>query len=555
MKSHIDFSITFQNEFVNANRFKKRFARYWGTETVDGVRVFKDKFQVYPGQSSTNVQNMLKILGIKKDINKANFDGLDSYWLYFNSSKMSDPYDGLIKSAIANKLNSYILDNKKYNFHLNIAIPDDPLKFKDYTKEQITDYVDKNYLTIFEKNYAQTSADTLVFENIGQYLLLDDGSNFYIDTIKATVMPVKHIVQKNFQYQRNHVYYTSSISIEVEVEKKAIITEDSVVVNAIIKEKDEERKRQVARLMESSKNYDMDDYNFQNDKPLVTNQFFYKNRLREEVLDIKLVKSRDFVELISKVLDTGYKKKKVKWYKKIISLVIAVVAVWLAVWSAGNSLVLLATYLGVASVALYGLTYLAQKNGMYGYSEYMGKYAKVVSLGSTILGIYAAIQSFITQMAKTVAEQGTKEVIKQTIVSAVTVETKTVASETAIQIAKETGQPLIEETVVRELSFKKISTIAIKVVKQILSIRNKGRLEDNKNEISSMQRYVDEQEEQLSDISDKEHHIGIEDIKSYTRQLDKDNMRYEIDYLYEKTRDNIGRPSFFKAYGLNLTNK
>ena len=49
-------------------------------------------------------------------------------------------------------------------------------------------------------------------------------------------------------------------------------------------------------------------------------------------------------------------------------------------------------------------------------------------------------------------------------------------------------------------------------------------------------------------------HIGVEDIKYYTSPLKLDNLPFEVDYLYEGTKMNIGRPSFVPT-GLNLIDK
>ena len=57
-----------------------------------------------------------------------------------------------------------------------------------------------------------------------------------------------------------------------------------------------------------------------------------------------------------------------------------------------------------------------------------------------------------------------------------------------------------------------------------------------------------------TDISAKEMHLGVEDIKWYTEPLKLDHTIYEVDYLYEGTIMNIGRPSFV-PYGLNVIDK
>ena len=50
--------------------------------------------------------------------------------------------------------------------------------------------------------------------------------------------------------------------------------------------------------------------------------------------------------------------------------------------------------------------------------------------------------------------------------------------------------------------------------------------------------------EQLQDLADKELHIGVEDIKTYTNQSRIGSMMFNTDQFYEESIMNIGRPSF-----------
>ena len=73
-------------------------------------------------------------------------------------------------------------------------------------------------------------------------------------------------------------------------------------------------------------------------------------------------------------------------------------------------------------------------------------------------------------------------------------------------------------------------------------------------ELGELQSAVQQSKEELADLTDKEVHIGVEDIKYYTSPLKLDNLPFEVNYLYEGTKMNIGRPSFVPT-GLNLIDK
>ena len=93
---------------------------------------------------------------------------------------------------------------------------------------------------------------------------------------------------------------------------------------------------------------------------------------------------------------------------------------------------------------------------------------------------------------------------------------------------------------------------AMKVVKFATDIVGKMKAKSMNSEINSLTEARDKVAEELEDMNDKELHIGIENIKWYTDELRSDNLQFEVDYLYEGTQMNVGRPSFYTAKGLNI---
>lgn len=76
--------------------------------------------------------------------------------------------------------------------------------------------------------------------------------------------------------------------------------------------------------------------------------------------------------------------------------------------------------------------------------------------------------------------------------------------------------------------------------------------EKNKmKELTSLSDEVKAQQSELADLYDKNLHLGLEDIRTYTRPITQDNVQFQTDYLYEGTKFNILRPSFSR-YGMNI---
>jgi FtsZ-binding cell division protein ZapB len=92
----------------------------------------------------------------------------------------------------------------------------------------------------------------------------------------------------------------------------------------------------------------------------------------------------------------------------------------------------------------------------------------------------------------------------------------------------------------------------MKIAKFTLDTISKMRMDSLKSEINSLQQEYDRTREELENDNDKEVHIGVENIKWYTDSLKIENKRYDVNYLYEPTKFNIGRPSFHTARGHNI---
>ena len=106
-----------------------------------------------------------------------------------------------------------------------------------------------------------------------------------------------------------------------------------------------------------------------------------------------------------------------------------------------------------------------------------------------------------------------------------------------------------------ELSFESVKmylSMALKVIETFTSWQTSKEAKAVKaltEEYTERQRLLDEEQ---SLIADQGMHVGMEYIKNYTKPLTLQNLQYEVDYLYEPTKDNMCRGSFNTVKGLNL---
>ena len=96
----------------------------------------------------------------------------------------------------------------------------------------------------------------------------------------------------------------------------------------------------------------------------------------------------------------------------------------------------------------------------------------------------------------------------------------------------------------------KVVSLGRMLVEKFMDMRVKTAADELNDALES----VKQSKEELAELTDKEVHIGVEDIKYYTSPLKLDNLPFEVDYLYEGTKMNICRPSFVPT-GLNIIDK
>ena len=117
----------------------------------------------------------------------------------------------------------------------------------------------------------------------------------------------------------------------------------------------------------------------------------YAGRLRVDA--VANMKKSEFVSILSKIIETGYDKKKTKWYQKAIGAVLIVGSIVAGLYTflqTGNVSAALAVTSTVA--ALGGYVYIKSFPNAVDVVKVIGQFATITGLLATLTGIYDAIQ-------------------------------------------------------------------------------------------------------------------------------------------------------------------
>ena len=562
-KSYIDFFETFKGEFLATTRFKNKFIRLWGTEYVDGIEVLKARFVVYPNTSSQNVQQFLKLINAQSQINSAKFEGVTSYYFWLNSSKADTLSQDNIEDIIASKINAYCDIGEELSFTLTFSSNEDYNYFKGFTKTDIYNYITNDYDASYNQLENYAIGDTLLTNVIGSYILFDNKEHFDTSLVDAAVVAVpygENVISKNTRYK-------ASIVIKLKTKRISNVLASSSLITHIVDESNEANRTALQQFLESDTNETVSNESIWiKARKGKTDFTWYKGRLRVSFLNDKSIKTKDRVKILLSSLDTGYTQKKAKWWQKLLGPVLIVIAIVIAVVTAGAGapisayLTAIAIATGVAALTMTLLQVYFAKHGQAGAASYMGRWVKISSIISTITGIAGMLNNLARKFAtEAFVQEAVKQGAQETAVrsAAALMSTAELASaNAALGASVNVG---VIGTVVKEIVFSSVTSgwqsmasTAMKVIKFAVDMLGKMKAKSMNSEINSLTEARDKVAEELEDMNDKELHIGIENIKWYTDELRSDNLQFEVDYLYEGTQMNVGRPSFYTAKGLNI---
>lgn len=612
MKEQIDFQTSLSTELILNKKWKYKFLKAWKTEMKGGVLVFKKRTYLYyegglDSDDRLSRNRVCKLFGI--DRKSMQFGGQHEVWLYLRKNRKPnlDFYD---RNILALKINSFFTVDETRTMRITIADSNDPYKFNGWSKEQIWTYLDNNYENVLNENIIVSKGDKLLDCAIGKYVLLDDGTYFNVVSQRAIITPVAKVrIQVVDGVDKEIKYYESSINVDIKITRKDTFTGNSPIVNAMITTTDPIEMQYIQSLIDS----DHDRLESEGFVDVTTigdvtspinsistptyNSLWHHGQLRVDACtNASLLQSREFVKLIMATLDydsTAQKSTKGERWLMPITFVIALV---LAIFTGGQSLTLWAAVFIATTVSLIVMMIAAKTGATAAGVKTMGKWVQGFNVVLTLIGIGVIISSISnagTAAAQQAATQGANEAGQAAAADAATstainnaltgaaagaavgagmsyatsgkVDLMSTVSGAAGggmvgTSATSAGMSITDYMLSSmktsfELSFESVKrylSMALKVIETFTSWQTKNEAKSVKaltEEYTERQRLLDEEQ---SLIADQGMHIGMEYITNYTKPLTLQNLQYEVDYLYEPTKDNMCRGSFNTVKGLNV---
>ena len=614
MKPYIDFQATITRDMLASKRFKHRLIKYWGTTYVNGVHVFNKTYQFFPNHKAERHRRLYRLFNIDDQMMKQSIQRsqVDECHFYFKK-KVWTGVPILERELLANKINNFFPAMVKKRITLKMIDLSNPDRFKGWTKEQILEYVDTNYETLINSTNVETTAGTMAEDAVCLYAMLDNEGVFTVNVIEAGVAPLKDYksiytgtsstneVGELVYDTKDIVTLKTSIYLTLDITRNTLVLDNSQFINAVMRENSELRKRNLEMLQSSTENIsyqeavrrELDDDNNDTEE----NDFFIGKYLKVACTESYFMNRDKFIRNVFSSLDTNieYKKKdKLSTWERIGFILIFVALIVLNVLTGGATTPLTVAYIATVTMFIYLAIQISYANsGESVKAESMGKYVKVAGIVSAVLNIANIIQDFFKEVPKQAATgaatQGAATASAETATAATTEAAVQASTQAAVtEGVKEVGREIVGESLeaflasssetiiapaaeglsleagnvaftyggktVIEIGAKNLITKAMELVMKLVGGREQARVKsavDNKtyllNEANEASKSTSEQ---LMELDDRTLHIGVTDIIASTKLLKTSQAQFEVDYLYEGSAFNIGRPSF-RPYGLN----
>ncbi len=468
-----DIGDIIRNEFISNLKTVRGLKRLWGTQIVDGVEVFTPR-QYYFAESdrSENFEKLFKFIGAYDDVTTQDYEGIRSAWFYFNKNKgipltidqddfvsanlnrmWWDDNDGARPAGLtlttsiaidAYNLNS-TLDTRineiiNANMPTSVAIQSLSDNFEELwdlcpisqegvgiiNKGSIQDSV--NQITIPDED--DLTPDDPWLSTIARYALRSSGIPHIIKDISIGTLR-----RNSGPYERE--YYTTFI-VDIEIPYIEFTSGDSFVNNIsndLVFDFGSStltngfKTQQQIRAMDST---DLED-----DVDLITrsyilwedqaaevgslNESLWFNYLgtwylRAEPFNNPRASGLTYRQLngyILSLLDSGYKKEKIKWYKKYIAFVLFVVAFYLALvpGAQGLSAQIAAVAAAIVTASLV-LTLALLAFAILGMQDWVSAFAAVSKFLEPLVMV-ATVVVLVNGVSKAIAEEAAKDAVKR----------------------------------------------------------------------------------------------------------------------------------------------
>ena len=503
------------NKWIASGSLKATIIKYWPTEikTINGVdyKIMADLRYYTGGAVVTTVANeqIYKKLGTSaKSLREEDYAGID--YSYFKMRSFDDDEGLLGEKTIAyeythdNILASLPNNENSHSLTIGIVNPVSETTVDTETVPLTSDEQEARFrLGMQNGPYGEFVYDTNETPFVA-FMLADYDNQIFDCTIKYT----NNIYSGEDRTGADSI--TSAFIVTFNKKPTVIVTQDYIVRLNTMNDKYVARVNGINTLITHSCR---DNYRYVYsqsfativDYPLFVNEIITtddgggveSSAITGYVLadELAAMKPLMFIKIFAKLIDSGYKKKKVKAWKRIVSVVLLVATVALAIATAGAGSAGSAWMLAGAGIIVTGVqvglaSYWAD-HGDVNAASMVGEHVAVSQKIGMVVGIVVFMKSALTMLASTATTTGTAATAASTTTVGATAGTATAST---------------------------ISVLAktLNIINQAFSFYSQYETRKDAKELEGMQQELAEQEEMMRNMpTAKQYELVTWDFQSY----------------------------------------
>jgi len=415
-------------QWLNALSKKVKFLRLWG----HSGGVLTEKIKWYPSKYLERNKEILQFLGQYKELkNQPSPKGIESAWIYLNPDK----WKGEIKAeSLANQVNLVMPIDQEFSW--SIQFPATGI-MADKTDAEVMNQIETNYKHIFESRAIDGTASDEIARMLSKYILLNVGDRFEVEygelskstyTVLLNVLGEVTDVESTIKYLKHKYkarYETRvSYSLDFKVKRISAVLDDDPFIRRLSNAKSAETRAAALKLQELEPyigaDHDNDGFSVSISlgthfaKKRVTNEYFLNGQLRTDVFSIKTMKSKDCNILWSSIIDSDFKKKKTKWYSKLLAIVVVVAVAWV---TGGSSLGAMAWGAAIGALAGAVLSMAMTEWGDYSGAGFASKMSALAGKVSNIIGVLNILGNTLSTLTSEATKKTLMEKIKSMVIA------------------------------------------------------------------------------------------------------------------------------------------
>jgi len=533
---------------LQANRkIHNRLLRYWPTKVVDGVTVM-DRLYLYNGSviDTPNNIKIYNILGISiETLKKEKWKGVESYYLYFNV--VQGTYDDItnvdldtylqfqapftvksVPEAVVNDRSVWFESELSYEplkvDSLSNALSDTEILAKVLADPSVVEYSieEEHVLTAL----ALLDTNEVVFER--QLRVTARGLTDVTFTSQTSGINAGTFIKEvNIEFKFRRKPETSQLVYDEYLEKiKTMIYGSVNVPHGSIYIQLFEVYRSIVPFIDSEIVY--------REEPTIVSIIFLKPSKAYYRKDgLQAMKSREFNKTITARLKTGYTKKKVKWYKKlltvVVTIIIGVVSIFYPPAFGLSKLLWAGLVLSVGSLVMMGLSVILAKRDP-AWAAYIGKMANVLGLAATILSVVSIVQNLAAKIGGEGLKQAATEALKKEGVKEITKE--------ALKSKMQSMALSYLGTALKELTIEDMQNMLVDFVKsawsKTTSFNMQSMLDNATKAFQAYAKYINPPADGLDELSRQ-----VEAQEAELEDLSSAGLKDKIDYTFSSPFYNI----------------